>query len=94
MDVETKAYLPEQPKLICKSLQGTKLVNLDLEKSTTLLESLKNELHGKSNFSNFVYFSFYRFSYLYYRKKGEFKEFYSNTLQSLAYSTSEEVFEK
>ena len=51
-------------------------------------------MQGKSNFDNFVYFTFYRFSYLYYRKKGEFKEFYSNTLQSLAYSAPEEVFDQ
>lgn len=73
--------------MICKSLQGAKLVNIDLDKCTGLLESLKNDIQGKTNFDNFVYFAFYRFSYLYYRKKGDFKEFYSNTLQSLAYST-------
>lgn len=92
VDLENKSYFSEQPKLICKALQGCKLVNLDLEKCGSLLDTLKAELEGKSNYDNFVYFAFYRFSFLYYRKKGEFKQFYSNTLQSLAYSTADSVF--
>jgi 26S proteasome regulatory subunit N9 len=54
-------------------------------KCEELIKSVRSELEKRFEVDQIVYSSFYKLSLLYYKRKENFDEFYTNALQFLAY---------
>lgn len=75
-------------------MEGLALVDLDITKCLPIIEELKKQIEGKKDIEQYLYSTYYKLDFSYYRKKGKYRQFYTNALQYLAYTNDEELNEK
>ena len=84
--VETRLASEGEEKLYLLILKG--FCYLDLNKlydCENVIKSLKSKLEGSFEVDQIIYANFSKLSAYYFEKKGNYDEFYNNSLQFLAY---------
>lgn len=88
-NLEKSGKVSDQSKSIVQAMKGIVYTEEDISKCLPIMNDLKKQIEGNKDVEQYLYSTYYKLAYLYYKKKQKWRNFFTNALQHLAYTNEE-----